>query len=232
MDALDAGTMPLIPVPSRRAPAQSLRGTGSFARSQPRPEPRAPTSTESVHNWLLDDEEGGFDGVEEHTVLDADLLAQVRSAEPPLLDLEGPTGPPMARNVPLKPAAAPRLPTAVDTGAVKGVAKVGAGPRAQPSPRDAIKSTSPETEPGPRKLTPRRRSATLPRPRLSRSGTQQPERGTGSLRGISADLKTLDFFIERGFTESAIALLAELEKRHPNNDDLRQRRQRIAAMPR
>ena len=232
MDALDAGTMPLIPVPARRAPAQSLRGTGSFARPQPRPEPRAPTSTESVHSWLLDEEEGGFDGVEDRTIIDADLLAQVRSADPPMLDIDGPTGPPMPRKLSVRPTAAPRLPTDVDAGRVEGVAKVAARPPVQPSPRDAIKATSPENEPGPRKLTPRRRSATLPRPRLSRSGVQQPERGTGSLRGISADLKTLDFFIERGFTESAIALLAELEKRHPNNDDLRLRRQRIAAMPR
>jgi len=67
---------------------------------------------------------------------------------------------------------------------------------------------------------------------LTRSGTARSERSPTSSRGISADLKTLDFFIERGFTESALALLAELERRHPNNDELRLRRQRIAAMPR
>lgn len=232
MDALDAGTMPLIPVPARRAPLQSKRAGGGFPRLQPRPEPRAPTSTESVHSWLLDDEEGGFDGVEDRTMIDADLLAQVRAAEPPMLNLEGPTGPPQARSLPRSPPLVPRPRTADAANPIAGVAKVAEHAPPELSARDAVKVTSPETAPGPRKLTPRRRSGTLPRPRLTRSGAQQPERGTGSLRGISADLKTLDFFIERGFTESAIALLAELEKRHPNNDDLRLRRQRIAAMPR
>lgn len=219
VEALDAGTMPLRPAPIRRAPAKIPRSTGSFPRSQLRPEPRAPTSTESVHSWVLDEDESGFDGAEDRTMIDADVLAVVRANELPLLDLGGAEAPPERRPV-------------VQPSSVDAIAKIAAHPPPQSTRADAMKSTSPEAASAPRKLTPRRRSATLPRPRLTRAGANQPERGTGSLRGISADLKTLDFFIERGFTESAIALLAELAKRHPNNDDLRQRRQRIAAMPR
>ncbi|MCO4760021.1 MAG: tetratricopeptide repeat protein [Myxococcales bacterium] len=80
-------------------------------------------------------------------------------------------------------------------------------------------------------LTAKRRSNSLPRPRLTRArfgGHEQPARA----RGVSNDLKTLDFFIERGFYESAVALVDELAKRHPNSEELRVRRQRIAQMNR
>lgn len=78
-------------------------------------------------------------------------------------------------------------------------------------------------------LNARRRSNNLPRPKLVRAG---PVSGDHSLRSISNDLKTLDFFIERGFYESAVALSAELEKRHPASEELRLRRAKIAAMAR
>ncbi len=78
-------------------------------------------------------------------------------------------------------------------------------------------------------LNARRRSNNLPRPKLVRAG---PVPADGNLRSISNDLKTLDFFIERGFYESAVALSAELEKRHPASEELRLRRAKIAAMAR
>ena len=78
-------------------------------------------------------------------------------------------------------------------------------------------------------LNARRRSNNLPRPKLVRAG---PVAADGNLRSISNDLKTLDFFIERGFYESAVALSAELEKRHPTSEELRLRRAKIAAMTR
>lgn len=78
-------------------------------------------------------------------------------------------------------------------------------------------------------LNARRRSNNLPRPKLVRAG---PVAADGNLRSISNDLKTLDFFIERGFYESAVALSAELEKRHPTSEELRLRRAKIAAMAR
>jgi len=249
LGALDASTMPLIPIPTRRAPGSSKRSTGSFGRSRQQPKPRAPTSTESVHSWVLDEEETGFDGAEDRTMIDADVLAMVRSTDVPALESDAQ---PAARRAPARRAApaqksqrhsAPnRLPTGprqrpsspnqAEKGPVENVAKI-AG-RAPPAPRagNEVVATSPERGSGPRRLKTRRRSANLPRPRLTRSGTARSERSPTSSRGISADLKTLDFFIERGFTESALALLAELERRHPNNDELRLRRQRIAAMPR
>jgi tetratricopeptide (TPR) repeat protein len=78
-------------------------------------------------------------------------------------------------------------------------------------------------------LNARRRSNNLPRPKLVRGPSGATDAGGPS---VSNDLKTLDFFIDRGFYESAVALCAELEKRHPNSEELRVRRNRIAAMAR
>ena len=78
-------------------------------------------------------------------------------------------------------------------------------------------------------LNARRRSNNLPRPKLVRGPSGPTDAGGPS---VSNDLKTLDFFIDRGFYESAVALCAELEKRHPNSEELRVRRNRIAAMAR
>lgn len=96
--------------------------------------------------------------------------------------------------------------------------------RAKPS-----SSSHPVAEGG-RSLTSKRRSTKLPRPRLAR-GRSQTDEGTRK-RGIETDLKTLDFFIERGFYESAAALVGELEKRYPRSDELRARRHKIAKMAR
>ena len=47
---------------------------------------------------------------------------------------------------------------------------------------------------------------------------------------MSKDLSTLDFFIERGFYDSAVALLEELQRRHPTSAHLLSYRQRIDRM--
>jgi len=145
-------------------------------------------------------------------MIDADLLAKVRSAKSP-------------------PASRPSSKAPQPGNKIDNVAKI--AEHAPPVPRagNDIVATSPERGAARRQLNPRRRSATLPRPRLTRGGAKA-DRAPAIQRGVSADLKTLDFFIERGFTESAIALLAELERRYPNNEQLRQRKQRIASMPR
>ncbi len=49
---------------------------------------------------------------------------------------------------------------------------------------------------------------------------------------MSKDLSTLDFFVERGYRDSAVALLDELEKRQPDSHQLRLYRQRIERMQR
>ena len=88
---------------------------------------------------------------------------------------------------------------------------------------------SDRSEQGKRLLNLRRRSSNLPRPRLTRAAGGAVAGGPGQ-QALTAELKTLDFFIERGFAKSASALLDELEKRYPNNEALRLRRQRINAM--
>ncbi|MSP91181.1 MAG: hypothetical protein EXR79_05170 [Myxococcales bacterium] len=76
----------------------------------------------------------------------------------------------------------------------------------------------------------RRRSHSLPRPRLARRPGTSSELPT-TLRDISKDMNTLEFFIERGFYESAVALWDALEKRHPNSAEIRVYRSRIERMP-
>jgi tetratricopeptide (TPR) repeat protein len=77
----------------------------------------------------------------------------------------------------------------------------------------------------------RRRSNSLPRPRLARRPDTVSELPT-TLRDMSKDLTTLDFFIERGFHESAVALLDALQKRHPDSLELQGYRGRIERMTR
>jgi tetratricopeptide (TPR) repeat protein len=77
----------------------------------------------------------------------------------------------------------------------------------------------------------RRRSNSLPRPRLARRPGTVSELPT-AIRDMSKDLGTLDFFIERGFHESAVALFDALQKRHPDSAELRAYRQRIDTMQR
>jgi len=49
---------------------------------------------------------------------------------------------------------------------------------------------------------------------------------------MSKNIKTLEFFIERGFYDSAVALLDELERRHPESAHVRAYRHRIDQMQR
>ncbi len=157
--------------------------------------PRAPTSTEADHLWLLeDDDEFGFGEMAERTMVSADL-------PPGLLE-------PVAGGAP--DLVVPRQPATGD---------------------DPLVSRSVAEEPSHRlQLNRHRRSSSnLPRPRLTRNTAGELP---ATIRSLGSDLKTLDFFIERGFYESAVAMLRELEKRHPNSDILRQRRTRIERMPR
>lgn len=94
----------------------------------------------------------------------------------------------------------------------------------QPDPANAPSSQQPV-------LAARARSNSLPRPRLARRvGTVSDLPST--VRDLSKDLGTLDFFIERGFHDSAVALLDELQRRHPDSLQLRAYRQRVDRMPR
>ncbi len=75
------------------------------------------------------------------------------------------------------------------------------------------------------------RAGVLPRPRLARRvGTMTELPST--VRDMSKDIGTLDFFIERGFYESAVALYDALLKRHPGNAELLSYRARIDRMSR
>ncbi len=80
-------------------------------------------------------------------------------------------------------------------------------------------------------VTPRARSGTLPRPRLARQAGTMSELPT-TARDLAKDLGTLDFFIERGFYDSAVALLEELQRRHPESLQVRTYRQRVERMSR
>lgn len=75
----------------------------------------------------------------------------------------------------------------------------------------------------------RLRSNSLPRPRLARRPDTVSELPS-SVRDMSKDLSTLEFFIERGFYDSAVALLDELQRRHPTSAHLLTYRQRIERM--
>jgi hypothetical protein len=75
------------------------------------------------------------------------------------------------------------------------------------------------------------RSQILPRPRLSRQGGG-PADAPAAPRDMSRDLGTLEFFIERGFHESAAALLDALDQRHPGAPELSGYRARVSSMRR
>lgn len=76
-----------------------------------------------------------------------------------------------------------------------------------------------------------KRPESLPRPRLARRAGTMTELPT-TARDMSKDLSTLDFFVERGYRDSAVALLDELEKRHPDSHQLRMYRMRIERLQR
>lgn len=75
------------------------------------------------------------------------------------------------------------------------------------------------------------RSQILPRPRLSRQAGVGGEVAQAP-RDMSRDLGTLDFFIERGFHDSAVALLDALDQRHPGAPELAGYRSRVTQMRR
>jgi len=76
-----------------------------------------------------------------------------------------------------------------------------------------------------------KRPDSLPRPRLARRAGTMTELPT-TARDMSKDLSTLDFFVERGYRDSAVALLDELEKRYPDSHQLRIYRARIERLQR
>ncbi len=100
-----------------------------------------------------------------------------------------------------------------------------------PAPRPAVPAAASMPSAQQPVVTPRARSGTLPRPRLARhAGTVSELPATA--RDLAKDLGTLDFFIERGFYDSAVALLEELQRRHPESLQVRAYRQRVEKMSR
>ena len=96
-------------------------------------------------------------------------------------------------------------------------------------PRHAVAVPEPETAFNP--VAPAQpRSKILPRPRLSRLAGDEPV--AAPTRDMTRDLGTLDFFIERGFHDSAVALLDALDQRHPGAPELAGYRARVHDMRR
>ncbi len=152
-----------------------------------------------------DDEESGFgQDLPEPTSIDAGVLSAVRG---------------------LSAASASVAPQGSDS--ANAVALVGTGFTSALYQPPELQGTDQDRSSRPL-LNARRRSNTLPRPKLVRASVA-PD---ASQRNVSNDLKTLDFFIDRSFYESAVALCAELEKRHPQSEELLLRRNKIAAMAR
>ena len=112
--------------------------------------------------------------------------------------------------------------------AAPNMVPIGLGP---PPMQVPIQRAPPSTEP--RQTDPfdstSHRSNALPRPRLARRLGTMTELPT-TVRDMSKDLGTLDFFIERGFYESAVALFEALIKRHPGHPELQGYRTRIDRM--
>ncbi|MBI5609637.1 MAG: tetratricopeptide repeat protein [Deltaproteobacteria bacterium] len=109
----------------------------------------------------------------------------------------------------------------------------GANPSPAPPPAARPLATPAASMPSAQQpvVSPRARSGTLPRPRLARhAGTMSELPATA--RDLAKDLGTLDFFIERGFYDSAVALLEELQRRHPESLQVRAYRQRVDKMSR
>jgi tetratricopeptide (TPR) repeat protein len=177
--------------------------------------PKAPTSTENTNLFLLEeDEEAGFGAEPEHTTIDPrvfEVLDQLDAHSPPAQS----SGPAAEAGTASSDAAPSEI-------ASSDATRSNAAPVELPKTIPVMLSET-------RTLTPKRRSTKLPRPRLTR-GRRRSASDSLRKRGIETDLKTLDFFIERGFYESAAALVGELEKRYPQNAELRARRQRIAQM--
>lgn len=97
---------------------------------------------------------------------------------------------------------------------------------------EPMRTSEPPATPAAAEPSPARdRGGVLPRPRLARRvGTMTELPST--VRDVSKDIGTLEFFIERGFYESAVALYDALLKRHPNNAELQSYRARIDRMAR
>lgn len=129
-------------------------------------------------------------------------------ADPSLLGFELP------ELAPLPPAARPAAPA----GAVSAPTAPSASAVAPSALQPAVTAAS-------------KRPDSLPRPRLARRAGTMTELPT-TARDMSKDLSTLDFFVERGYRDSAVALLDELEKRYPDSHQLRIYRARIERLQR
>jgi hypothetical protein len=201
----------------------------SVGAEQPKVEvPLAPTSTESAHSWLLDEE------VEFSELPDRTVFAPLEHVGPAGRSVPSATAGPKTRDTrPAGSVASGRSPPQSGPGqvAATGPAASQGSPSASGQVRDTRPSTSPfDQQAGERRTAAqlvRRRTSNLPRPRLSRN-TAGELPATG--RPLEGDLETLDFFIERGFYESAVAMVSELERRFPGHDAIGARRARIEAL--
>jgi hypothetical protein len=155
----------------------------------------------------VDDEPGfGADSQEDRTIVQIPSLADAAAS---LEDDDGAMPPPLALDL-LDPS---ELPTS----------HLPAVPPAVPQRKPPPPNVSVDDEPPP--IRTRERGAPR-RPRLSR-GTRSDM--PAMHRALANDLETVDFFIERGFHESAVALVVELERKHPGNAAVGERRQKIEA---
>lgn len=214
------------PVPQAPPPRQA---TPAFARAaaQPPPQPAPRAVPEPVPANPATNSIGRLPAVaalealatiddapepDHHDELPADDEAGFEAVEERTL-VEGPPGHQAAGPEPAAPraAAAPAL----------MMPKVAA----QPPPAAAAPSAMQPV------VSARQRSNSLPRPRLARRAGTVSELPT-AVRDMTKDVNTLEFFIERGFYDSAVALLDELQKRHPDSVQLRAYRNRIDKMQR
>ena len=168
-----------------------------------------------AEDWHSDDE-AGFE-VEDRTLVEAgapvddELVVGANRAPAPFLRM--PQGAAVAEASALGDSAT--VPSQVQVQAV-------ARPAVAPSAATAPSNSQPV-------VSARQRSNSLPRPRLARRAGTVSELPT-SVRDMTKDINTLEFFIERGFYDSAVALLDELCKRHPDSAQVHVYRTRIERM--
>jgi tetratricopeptide (TPR) repeat protein len=171
-----------------------------------------------------EDDEAGFDGP---TTAMAASPQSVRGMAPPTPRMPASVAPP-ARTTAGQGTADEDLPFGGDDRTVMedipaALARLGIHtPDAPPLPSSSVQQPPPSE----RSVT-----QSLPRPRLARRFGTMTDLPSAQ-RDITKDLGTLDFFIERGFYEPAVALLDDLQRRHPGHSQLDSYRERIAQMQR
>lgn len=158
-----------------------------------------------------DDEDFGATSADHTVVADPSMLG---------FDLPELTGLPPSR-APLRPAGLPVQPVPARAASLPV-------PNA-PTASSAASAASSALQPAVTAAS--KRPDSLPRPRLARRAGTMTELPT-TARDMSKDLSTLDFFVERGYRDSAVALLDELEKRYPDSHQLRIYRARIERLQR